>query len=373
MSSERAFISNALEASIRIGLLVLLAAWCFEIVRPFIIPFAWGIIIAVGTHTLFLYLEERLGNRSKLAATIIVLLGLIILVIPAVMLSDTLVSTAQGLASGLKEGTIVIPPPPQSVKSWPIIGSSLDAFWSQASTNLESALARLAPHLKVIGTWLLSRAAGAGWGLLQFVIAIVIAGALLIHVETGKKAAYAIAVRLAGGKGKEFADLAEATVRSVTRGILGVALIQSILIGLGFVVVGVPGAGLWALLCLILSVVQIGAFPVVVPVLIYVFSTTNTAVAVVFLIWNLFAGSIDNILKPLLLGRGVEVPMVIIFVGAIGGFISSGIIGLFVGAVVLVLGYRLFLAWLESDPSSEAQERNLQTEDAGKITADCKE
>jgi predicted PurR-regulated permease PerM len=370
MSSERAFVSNALEASIRIGLLVLLAAWCFEIVRPFVIPFAWGIIIAVGTHPLFLLLERRLGNRRKLAATLIVVLGLIILVIPAVMLSDTLVSTAHGLAAGLKEGTIVIPPPPQSVKTWPLVGSSLDAFWSQASTNLESALTRLAPHLKVVGSWLLSRAAGAGWGLLQFVIAIVIAGALLVHAETGRKAAYAIAVRLAGGKGKEFTDLAEATVRSVTRGILGVALIQSILIGLGFVVVGVPGAGLWALLCLILSVVQIGAFPVVVPVIIYVFTTTDTSVAIVFLIWNLFAGSIDNILKPLLLGRGVEVPMVVIFVGAIGGFISSGIIGLFVGAVLLVLGYRLFLAWLKSGPSSEDQERDGRTEAVGKTAAE---
>jgi predicted PurR-regulated permease PerM len=370
MSSERAFISNALEASIRIGLLVLLAAWCFEIVRPFIIPFAWGIIIAVGAHPLFLFLERRLGNRRRLAATLIVFLGLILLVIPAVMLSDTMFATAHGLASGLKEGTIAIPPPPQSIKTWPIIGPELDAFWSQASSNIESALTRLAPYLKVVGSWLLSRAAGAGWGLLQFVIAIVIAGALLVHEETGRKAAYAIAVRLAGDKGKEFTDLAEATVRSVTRGILGVALIQSILIGFGFVVMGVPGAGLWALLCLILSVVQIGAFPVVVPVVIYVFSTADTATAIVFLIWNLFAGSTDNILKPLLLGRGVEVPMIIIFVGAIGGFIWSGIIGLFVGAVVLVLGYRLFLAWLQFGPSAEAQERDGQTEDVGKIAAE---
>lgn len=135
-------------------------------------------------------------------------------------------------------------------------------------------------------------------------------------------------------------------MRSVTKGILGVALIQAILAGIGFMVMGIPGAGLWALLCLLLSTVQIGIFPINLPILIYVFATADTMPAVLFLIWSLIVGSLDNVLKPLVLGRGVSVPMAVIFVGAIGGFITSGIIGLFVGAVVLALGYKLVLAWV---------------------------
>ena len=231
-----------------------------------------------------------------------------------------------------------------------MVGEELHAYWTQANANLGELLSGFAPQLKAIGSWLLSTAAGAGFGVLQFVIAIVIAGVLLANSEAGGRASQAIARRLAGEKGAEFAKLAEATVRSVARGILGVSLIQSLLIALGFLVMEIPGAGLWALLCLILSVIQIGPIPIVLPVLIYVFSTADTVPAVLFLIWSLFTGSIDNVLKPILLGRGVEVPMAVIFIGAIGGFISSGIIGLFVGAVVLVLGYKLFLAWLEDTP-----------------------
>ncbi|MCP3869740.1 MAG: AI-2E family transporter [Gammaproteobacteria bacterium] len=346
MSDQKVFVSNALEATIRIGILVLLATWCFTIVRPFIIPIVWGIIIAVSEYTGYLKLRRFLGGRGRTAAALIALLGLVLLIAPTVMLSGTLVDSAQGLAEGLQQGSISVPPPPEELKRWPMVGDELYGLWLQASQNLAAVLTKIAPQLKVFGTWMLSSAVGAGFGILQFVIAIIIAGLLLANSEAGGRAAYAFATRLSGEKGADFATLAEATVRSVTRGILGVALIQSLLAGVGFMVMGIPGAGLWALLCLMLSVVQIGIFPITVPVVIYVFSTADTVPAVVFLVWALIVGLLDNILKPILLGRGVEVPMAVIFVGAIGGFLSSGIIGLFVGAVVLVLGYRLFLAWL---------------------------
>ena len=209
---------------------------------------------------------------------------------------------------------------------------------------------RIAPQLKGLGSWLLSTAAGAGFGVIQFVAAIIIAGFLLAKADGGARAAFAIATRLAGDRGPELARLAEATVRSVTRGILGVALIQALLAGLGIMMVGIPVAGLWALLCLVLSVIQIGVGPILLPMVIYVFFTADTLTAVVFLVWSIVVGVLDNILKPILLGRGLEVPMAVIFVGAIGGFLASGIIGLFVGSVVLVLGYKLFLAWLDETP-----------------------
>jgi predicted PurR-regulated permease PerM len=354
MIEQREVVATALEATIRVGILILLVAWCFSIVRPFFIPIAWGVIIAVSAYPGYLKLRQLLGGRGGLAATTLVLLGLILLMVPAVMLSGTLMDTAQGLANGLEDGTLAVPPPPQSVRDWPLVGERVSTLWSQASENLAATVAKIAPQLKAVGGWLLSTAAGAGFGLLQFVVAIIIAGVFLANAEASGAFARALAARLAGERGADFAELAEATIRSVTRGILGVALIQSTLAGIGFMVMGIPGAGLWALLCLLLSTVQVGIFPITLPILVYVLATADTVPAVLFVIWSLFVGTLDNILKPILLGRGVGVPMAVIFVGAIGGFITSGIIGLFVGAVVLVLGHKLFLAWLHDFPKESA-------------------
>jgi predicted PurR-regulated permease PerM len=352
---QKEVVATALEATVRIGILILLVAWCFSIVRPFFIPIAWGVIIAVSAHPGFVKLRQLLGGRSAITATLLVILGLVLLIVPVVMLSGTLIDSAQGLAKGFQEGTLAVPPPPESVRDWPLVGEGLSGFWSQASENLAATAAKIAPQLKAVGGWLLSTAAGAGFGILQFVVAIIIAGVFLANAEAGGALARTLAARLAGERGADFATLAEATVRSVTRGILGVALIQSLLAGIGFMVMGIPGAGLWALLCLLLSTVQIGIVPITLPIVIYVLATADTVPAVLFVIWSIFVGTIDNVLKPILLGRGVQVPMAVIFVGAIGGFITSGIIGLFVGSVVLVLGYKLFLAWLHDFPEGPVE------------------
>jgi len=347
MADDKAFLKNAIEAAIRIGLLLVLAAWCFDIVRPFVIPIAWGVIIAVAVNPSYSSLVGAMGGRRVAAASLLTLLGLLLLIAPAAMLSATLVEGVRWLSKNLQSGTLQIPPPSDAVLGWPLVGEGLHRFWALASGNLSDALATLSPQLKAAASWLLPAAAGAGFGILQFLIAIVIAGILLASGPGGGKAVQSFARRISGDRGEEFAKLAEATVRSVTSGILGVALIQSLLAGIGFLAAGIPGAGLWALLCLILSTVQVGVIPIMLPAVIYVFSTAGTATAVAFLIWSIGVAVIDNILKPILLGRGVQVPMAVIFIGAIGGFISWGIIGLFVGAVVLVLSYKLLLAWME--------------------------
>ena len=348
--NDKVFLTRAVEATVRIGLLVILAAWCFQIIQPFIVPIAWGMIIAVAAYPAYRMLLSAVSERRGLASTLVTLLMLILLIVPSLMLAETLVSGAQGLAENMRSGTLKIPPPPPGVSSWPLVGKPLEELWSLASVNLQAALQEVAPHLKVVGDAVVSAAAGAGLGILQFVVAIVIAGVLLYNAEAGGRAARLIGSRLAGEQGVEFTEVAEATVRSVARGILGVALIQSLLAGLGLLAAGVPAAGLWALLCLLLAVIQIGIILVLIPVIIYLFSTADTFTAVAFLIWSILIAPLDNILKPILLGRGVAVPMVVIFLGAIGGFLASGIIGLFVGAVVLALGYKLFLAWLTESP-----------------------
>lgn len=350
--TDRLFVDRAIESFIRIALIAILAAWCFEIVRPFIVPIVWGVIVAIGLYPGHQRLTTILDGRSATAAVAVSVFALAVLLVPVVLLSASVVDGAEVVLRGLEEGGLRVPPPPDSVSRIPLVGDSVHDFWRKASSNLESALVQIAPQLKTGLHWLGGLAAGAGIGILQFILAIAIAGVLLAHAEEGQAAVLAVARRLAGGRGIEFARLAEATVRSVTRGILGVALIQSILAGLGWLVVGVPGAGLWALLALLLSTVQIGILPITIPILFYVFTHTSTATFVLFLIWSILVGSIDNVLKPILLGRGVQVPMTVIFIGAIGGFLSSGIIGLFVGSVVLVLGYKLFLAWLEESATA---------------------
>ena len=356
--TDRIFVHRAVEAAIRIGLLALLVAWCFQIVRPFIVPVVWGIIIAVAVYPGYRPLEAVLGGRRTIAATLFTLLMLILLIGPTVMLAGTLVESAQGLAADLTDGTLSIPAPPDSIGSWPIVGEPLERFWRLASVNLAAALGEIRPQIAAFGRWLLATVAELGLGILQFVIAIIIAGVLLANAQGGGHSARAIAARLAGERGADYAELGQATVRSVARGILGVALIQSLLAGLGFLAVGVPGAGLLALICLLLAVMQIGPAVVLIETVIYVFSTADIFTAIIFLIWSIFIGLIDNVLKPVLLGRGAKVPMVVIFVGAIGGFLVSGIIGLFVGSVVLALSFTLFKAWLK-EPLQPGEEQSI--------------
>jgi len=353
---DKFFVARALEAAIRIGLVFLILYWCFKIGQPFIQTIVWGIIIAVAIHPSYDRLKSALGGRGRLAATLITLFALIVLLVPTYMLSESLISAVQGYSANIDKGTLSVPSPPESIRSWPVIGEPLHTFWSLASNNLAAALSKTAPYLKKYGIPLLSTAAGAGVGIVKFVVSIIIAGVLLANAVGGGRAARAIATRLTGKQGTMAVELAEATVRSVTLGILGVAVIQTLAAGLGFLVVGVPGAGLWALLVLILAVVQLPTILILGPIIVYVFATASTVTAVMFAIWSLLVGMSDAFLKPLLMGRGVDVPMLVIFVGAIGGFIASGIIGLFVGAIILALGYKLFLLWLNEDTQPEAEQ-----------------
>jgi predicted PurR-regulated permease PerM len=350
---DRAFTSRVLEASIRLGLIALLVFWCFNIARPFIQPIVWGIIIAIASHGLHRRIAGWLGGRSGLAAALLVVAALLMLLGPAIALTASLVETASHLSGELRAGSLKVPAPAASVQGWPIVGERLYGYWVEGSQNLEATLSQFTPQLKQIGLWLISTAGTTGVGILVFAISIVIAGVILANGPAAAATASRVAGRLAGDRGGQLTELAAATVMSVTRGILGVAVIQAFLAGIGLLVAGVPAAGLWTLLVLLLAVVQLPSLLVLGPIIVYVFSTSSTAVAVLFAIWSVAVGLSDNVLKPLLMGRGVDVPMLVVFMGAIGGFMNSGIIGLFVGAVVLAVGYTLFTTWLTHQDSSD--------------------
>ena len=245
-----------------------------------------------------------------------------------------------------------------------LVGPPLKNAWELASKNLSAALQTFAPQIKAIIPKLLLISAGIGLTVLQWIISIIVAGVLLANFSSGAKAAHTLASRLFGEeKAPEFEQLAGATIRSVTTGILGVALIQSICAALGFVVGGLPGAGLWAVIFLFSAVLQLGGL-VLVPAVIYMFTIAGTTKAVLFLIWCIIVAVMDNVLKPLLLGRGVPVPMAVVFLGAIGGFIVMGTIGLFVGAIALSVGYKLLIAWTRETAEVYPEPRQASAHDA---------
>jgi len=340
------YVRRALEVSIHIGLLILLVGTCLLIVRPFLPLIAWGIIIAIAVYPGYKKLQHLLHGRSALAAVICSVFLAAVLIIPVVLLTGSLVQGIQSLATRFREGTPIIAPPPARIETWPLVGVPLKRAWDLASTNLTAALQAFAPQIRALIPKLVLVSAEIGWALLQWILSVVFAGVLLANATSGAKVARSLATRLFGDKGPQFEELAGATIRGVTTGIVGVALIQSVFAAIGFLVAGLPGAGLWGVVFLFSAVLQLGNL-VLIPAVIYMFAIASTTKAVMFLVWCVIVGVMDNALKPLLLGRGVAVPMAVVFLGTIGGFIAMGTIGLFAGAVFLSVGYKLLLAWLE--------------------------
>ena len=342
------FTQNTIEAAIRLGLLFLLAAWCFRIIYPFIEVVMWGVIIAVATYPLFVKLRSALGNRNKLAAIVYTLLALTLLITPAMMIADSLIQTSQVLSEKYEQGQLEIPPPQDNVKEWPLVGEKLHDFWSQASSNLQGTIETYEPQWKKAAEKVLTVAAGASGGILQFVLSIIIAGVLVAHAQGAYNVILKTFSRLIDNRqGEMFTNLSRDTIRSIAQGVIGIAIIQALLSGLGMYMMDVPAWGLWSLFILVLAIAQLPPILVLGFVIAYVWTSAETTPAVIFTIYALIVGASDNFLKPLLLGRGLKTPMLVILLGAIGGMIMSGIIGLFIGAVILALGYELFMDWLD--------------------------
>ncbi len=344
--------SNAINLSVRLLAIALLFYSCFHIVEPFLTVIVWSVVLAVTLYPFHQRVSNIIGKRSILAACIIVLLLLLIMVVPAVYFLLSSGGEVKELATQYREGLLTIPAPSEDVKSWPLIGSKVYDLWTQASTDLGKVVSENSDSLKTIIIKLFALLASAGKGILFLAASIIISGVFLCYADSSAKAAKTLFTRLAGATGESMASIAEVTIRNVAKGILGVAFIQSTLAGIGFVVVGLPAAGLWVLICLILSIIQIGIVPVSIGSIIYVWSVANTLTATLFTIWMLLVGVSDNILKPIMLGKNAPVPMLAVLMGSIGGFIHSGLIGLFTGAIILSLGYKLYEGWVNESTAA---------------------
>jgi len=346
-------VSRSLEVTIKLGLVLGLILLCFFILKPFILITLWGVIIAVSVHPSYSGLGKVLGGRHNLAAILVTLVLLLIIITPIAILGKSLVEAVIWIKSMIEAKQSIIPPPSASVQTWPLIGPPLFQIWQDANTNLTGLAAKHSDQLLEGLKWLLRSLTGAGLSVVFFLVSIIISGVLLIYSDKAGPVSYKLAERLMGNTGRQTVDNAIITVRNVIRGILGVAFIQAVMAGLGFMVAGVPGAGLWAFIAFFLCIIQLGPVPVMIPVLIYVFFKAGTLTFILLAVWCIPILLIDNVLKPIMLGRKAPAPLVVVFLGSIGGFICFGIIGLFVGSVILSLGYKLFLLWLDGESTPE--------------------
>ena len=356
-SVDQKFIGNALAAFVRIGAVAVLLYWCFTIISPFVSVVVWGLILSVALYPAHVALSARLGGREKLSATILVLIGLIVIGVPGVMLADSTIGSLHAVATQLEDGTAQVPPPADKVADWPLIGKEVHEVWSAAATNLEATVNQFRPQIRAAGQQALAFAAHTVGSAFLFAFSMIIAGVLFTTAAPAYEAARNIASNLVGAdRGPAFTDLSILTIRSVAKGVLGIAFVQAILSAAGLLIAGVPAAGLWAGIVLALAIVQLPPLIVLGPIAVWYFSVADPVPATVFLVYAIIVSVSDAFLKPLFLGRGLEVPMLVILIGAIGGAMAQGIIGLFIGAVILALGYQILLAWLAPD---EAQRETV--------------
>ena len=343
-----------IQLAVRLGLLAFLVYWSFVLVRPFIPILVWSMVLTVALYPPYDWLSVRLGDRPKLAAATITVIILAIIIGPVTWLGFGLIDGLQGFAGQLSAGTLAIPSPPDGVKDWPIVGAQIYSLWDYASTNLRAALRELAPHLKPLAGPVLAFAGSAGFGTLKFVAAVVISGFLFHYGPRLVAAIRRIQARLVTQRSQDFVALAGLTIRTVAQGVIGVAVLQALLAGIGLKLAGVPHAGLLAFAVLILAILQIGSAVVLIPVIIWIWATKDFAVALPLTIYLLIVGLADNILKPMLMGRGLNTPMLVIFIGVLGGMLAHGLLGLFVGPIILAVTWELIMAWIREERAEAA-------------------
>jgi predicted PurR-regulated permease PerM len=348
--------SLLMDVFIRAALVLTLAVLCLWIFAPFLTLMVWAVILAVTLYPLHQWLTRKLGGKNGLSATLLTVLAIALIVGPTALLMSSLGDSVHRLVNDVQNDTLEIPAPPASVAGWPVIGERVNAAWSQAHTDLPALVKRNQPKLGELAKVALGFVAGIGLGLLLFVAAFIVAGIIMAFGAGGARSSVDIFTRIFGSvRGAEFTKLATATIRAVAQGVVGVAFIQAIIVGLCLLVAGVPWAGALAAIVLVLGIAQVPALIVTLPAIAYIWWTGmhGTGMAILYSVLLFVAGMTDNVLKPLMLGRGVEAPMPVILLGALGGMAAAGILGMFVGATLLALGYQIFMGWVAA--KSETQ------------------
>lgn len=352
---EQRLASPLLEVLIRAGLILAMAMLCYRIFSPFLTLMIWALILAVTLYPLHQFLAYKIGGRQGLAATLLVVVGLVLIVAPTAMLMSSLGDSVRQFVYDVRNNSLQIPAPRPGIEGWPIIGEQIHDVWAKAHADLPALVKSMQPKIGELAKTALNSVASIGGGLLQFLAALIIAGILMAFGQSGGRGSRAISARIAGtARGSELVKLSTATIRAVAQGVIGVAFIQAIIVGLALLVAGIPWAGALAMIVLVLGIAQIPALIVTLPAIVYIWSSGDysNATAITYTMMLLLSGMADNVLKPLMLGRGVDAPMPVILLGALGGMATSGILGMFVGATLLALGYQIFMGWVAANPDT---------------------
>ncbi len=345
--------SRLMDVFIRAGLVLALVLMCYRIFSPFLTLMIWALILAVTLFPLQQLIARRIGGRQGLASTLVVLMGFALIVTPSAVLMNSMADSIHTLIKDVQENSLEVPAPRAGVAKWPLVGERLHAAWTRAHDDLPAFVQSLQPKIGDIAKSALGFVAGIGVGLLMFLTAFIVAGIFMAYGQAGSVRSRAIFDRIVGPvRGAAFTTLSTATIRAVAQGVVGVAFIQSVVIGLCLLLAGIPWAGVLAAIALVLGVAQLPALLVTLPVIAYIWlgGDYGTSAAVVYTVLLFVAGMLDNVLKPLMLGRGVEAPMPVILIGALGGMAGAGILGMFVGATLLAIGYQIFMSWVADNP-----------------------
>jgi len=354
---ERRFSARLLDVLIRAGLIGVMAALCYVVFAPFLTLMVWALILAVTLYPLHRALARKIGGRQGLAATIVVLAGILLIIIPTAVLLNSFGTSVHEFVSAVQHNTLEIPAPREGIESWPIVGRKIYDLWSRAHADLPGLVQSMQPKIGQLARKALAVVASIGLGVLQFLASFIVAGILMAYGEAGAGGSRAIFERIiGGGRGEPFAKLSTATIRAVAQGVIGIAFVQALVVGFALLLARVPWAGVLAAITLVLSIAQVPALIVTVPVIGYIWSSGNygTGAAVTHTVILLLAGMADNVLKPLMLGRGVDAPMPVVLLGALGGMATGGILGMFVGATLLALGYQIFVGWVATNPDAHS-------------------
>jgi predicted PurR-regulated permease PerM len=345
--------AGAMDFVVRLAFLGVFAWWSLQLVRPFLPIVIWAILLAVALYPAHAWLAARLGGRRSLAAALLTAVALATVLGPVSLLATSLAESVQWIVAGVHAGSLKVPPPPVGVADWPVIGDEVSEAWTLAAANLDDAVHRYGPAMLPAGTAILGKVAAIGVDVLMFVASVVIAGFLFVPGPRLALGARAFASRLIAPRGAHFVDLAGATIRNVSRGVIGVALLQALLAGVILHFADVPGAGLIAFGVLILCIVQIGPAPILLPVIVWLWVTQPTATALILTLLLVAVALLDNVLKPILMAHGLQTPMLVILAGVLGGALTYGLVGLFLGPVVLSVFYELILAWVRLGPAPD--------------------
>jgi len=342
-------VENAVGVAVRLGLLIILVYASWRIIAPFLTIILWSAILAVALYPGYSRLSKWLGARRRLAAALITILCLVTVLGPVAWLGFALLRGAGALAAALHSGEILIPPPHESLKSWPLVGNRIYEVWQNIATNLQHELVRLAPTLKPLAKVLLETSKNVTFGLLEFLASLIISGFMFAPGPRLVSMLSTFLDHVLLARGKEMVALAGLTIRNVARGVVGIALLQSLFAGAGFAVAGIPAAGLWTFLSLVLGILQIGPGIIIFPMILWSWTWMEPTHALMFTVYMTPVGLIDNVLKPIVMASGLSIPMPVIFVGVIGGTIAYGIVGLFLGPIILSVSWALLTAWFSDD------------------------